>query len=166
MKKMDNNYKKQLLAGEKWEARICRKLIKDGYSIIPAQQFSQYGSPFLLEKRSAKHIILPDLVQIKEGQVLFSEVKSKTTLNSLQETGIDFRHWENYVSIYNLGFTVYIYFIIKKDVYRVSIEQLSDLRPRHWNGKHDITNQYVMPPMCLWHINTLQKFKWRKNENN
>ncbi len=98
------SFEQQLQEGVYGEDLISRWLISRGCQILPAYQIehSHGKGPRFFGKFG--QLICPDLLVFKSEKILWIEAKTKSAFtwhrsSSSWQTGIDFRHWNDYVRV-------------------------------------------------------------------
>ena len=161
------HFKKQLDIGKVGETEISKWLISRGANVLPVYEIAenQYKGPALYTMDGG--VIAPDIICFKKGKVTFIEAKHKNAFSwyrkkSIWTTGIDKKHFEEYVRIQDITeVEVWILFLhrggIAKDsppspsgLYGESIEVLKR------NIDHE-SNKFGKGGMVFWNRDTLKQ---------
>lgn len=119
---MDKGFDDKLKAGLLGESVIARWLIRRGYNILPAYEIEiTHGKGPRLFTANAQ-LISPDMLVFNQNKIMWVEAKTKSAFtwhrdSKTWQTGIDYRHWCDYVRVANLtSWTVWILFLHKAGI--------------------------------------------------
>lgn len=164
MEPKHKSFKELLKEGEDGEKEVAEFLIKQGYSCLPFYQFESLSSaPMVLSQN--QNIISPDLLMLKQNKTFWLEVKTKNrwsqNRNRELETGCDYRHYKNYMSIKKItGLEVWLAFNHKKDnVNQIYVLNTDVKYSRYWDGINEHTGDKITSPKVLWNKTMLIKIK-------
>lgn len=116
------SFAENLSKGFAGESLISKWLVQKNYFVLPAYEIiiDQGKGPRLLSP-NGRPLICPDLMAIRGGAMLWIEAKTKTCwtlyrMNNTLQTGIDKRHWLDYVSVYEqMNVDVWLMFLHKPE---------------------------------------------------
>lgn len=155
-------FNQMLKFGEEGERIAAEKLLSKGVAVSPLYQFSPDSPPFLLT--DIERVILPDLTCWKNGANFFVECKRKkqwVSWNGELETGLDLRHFNDYLKVKKItGSSIYIFFIHEDTMKQNSgifYNEIEILKPnsRVWDGK--VNGKRVSKPLILFKKQNLKK---------
>lgn len=151
------DFKENLKFGEEGEKQIAELLIKDGNYILPLYQFDANHPPYVLGQTDK--YISPDLIVLKNNEIIFIEVKRKNkwnTFGNMYQTGVDYRKYIQYKELsLKTGIPFNIYFI-HETMDPIGIYVINILHPgNYWSG--EVAGKKVYPAMYFWNLNSMTK---------
>ena len=125
------NFERQLQVGKIGESQIARWFQGRGYNILPEyeKEISEGKGPTLW-RADGENLICPDMLVFKQGKVYWIEAKHKTAfswhrITRKWVTGIDIRHYADYLKVAEEGWPVWLLFLHKDGIAKDTPDGLS-----------------------------------------
>ena len=118
-----------------WHDKIEVKKGDVGERIVD-DYFRNYGYIIYTPEEGSPHLI--DRYYIKDkDNLFFAEVKTKPKRNNYPDTGFDYRHYEGYKILQDLGHKVCVFFVdeVEASVYGNTLSEISKPSTLEYNGR-------------------------------
>lgn len=111
------DFNQQLLVGKIGESYIAKWFQQKGYNVLPVyeKEITENKGPVLFLS-NGKKLICPDMLIFKKGKIIWIEAKHKTAfswhrITRKWVTGIDIRHFNDYIEVSYGDFPVWLLFL-------------------------------------------------------
>ena len=118
-----------------WEDKEQVKKGNIGENIVD-QYFEGRGYIIYKPVTNAAHLI--DRLYVKDKKkLIFADTKTKAARNLYPDTGFDYKHYEEYLVLQDMGLEVWIFFVdeVEAAIYGNTLEKLREPHTIHHNGK-------------------------------